>query len=90
VYQNCFNTNLVFKCRIHKLSLSKVCKGEKLLHSLPRVAIALAEAQLWYYFLTNRNRVKNDLYAAIESYFGITTKRTLLSYEEGGVPPPKP
>ena len=23
------NTNLVFKCRINKLSLSKVCKGEK-------------------------------------------------------------
>jgi hypothetical protein len=40
-----FNTNLVFKCRINKLSLSKVCKGEKSLHSIPRVAIALAEAQ---------------------------------------------
>jgi putative transposase len=24
------NTNLVFKCRINKLSLSKVCKGEKI------------------------------------------------------------
>jgi predicted GIY-YIG superfamily endonuclease len=29
-----YNTNLVFKCRINKLSLSKVCKGEKSLHSL--------------------------------------------------------
>jgi hypothetical protein len=54
-------TNLVFKCRINKLSLSKVCKGEKSLHSLSYGII----------FLTNRNRVKNNLYAAIESYFGI-------------------
>ena len=43
-------TNLVFKCRINKLSLSKVCKGEKSLHSLPRVAIALAEAQAMVLF----------------------------------------
>ena len=44
------NTNLVFKCRINKLSLSKVYKGEKSLHSLPRVAIALAEAQAMVLF----------------------------------------
>jgi hypothetical protein len=44
------NTNLVFKCRINKLSLSKVCKDEKSLHRLPRVAIALAEAQAMVLF----------------------------------------
>ncbi len=43
-------SNLVFKCRINKLSLSKVYKGEKSLHSLPRVAIALAEAQAMVLF----------------------------------------
>jgi hypothetical protein len=37
------------------------------LHSLLRVAIALEEAQAMVFFLTHRNRVKNDLYAAIES-----------------------
>jgi hypothetical protein len=45
-----FYTNLVFKCRINKLSLSKVCKGKKSLHSLPRVAIDLVRHKLWYYF----------------------------------------
>ena len=44
------DTNLVFKFRILKLSLSKVYKGEKSLHSLPRVAIALAEAQAMVFF----------------------------------------
>ncbi|MFT4827014.1 MAG: hypothetical protein ACI9GO_001218 [Bacteroidia bacterium] len=45
-----YYTNLVFKCRINKLSLSKVCKGEKSLHILPRVAIALAEEQAMVLF----------------------------------------
>jgi hypothetical protein len=61
------------------LSLSKVCKGEKSLHSLPLVAIALAEAQAMVLFFTNRNRVKKDLYAELESYFGIIHKKALYT-----------
>jgi hypothetical protein len=52
--------NLDFKYRINRLNYFQVYSGIKTLHSLPRVAIALAEAQATDFFLTNRNLTRNN------------------------------
>jgi hypothetical protein len=57
-----FNANLDFKCRINRLNYFQVYSGKKPLHSLPRVAIALAEAQATELFFNKYKLDKKQFY----------------------------